>query len=502
MPQHPLSHIALDVITDLPESQGNTTILGIIDHFSYYLHLIPLPGLPTTFETAKLLFDNVFRCFSIPKGIVSNRGVQFTSRVWKKFNEKPRVFVSLTSSCHPQANGQMEHANQEIGCFLKTVCADNQSSSPPFPWNISPTGSPTVDDWFRKYGIACTSAWNKQSPKTNGSLTGKDMTIYTEILYKNSTTNIPEFVLQGFPGIAAEYYGSIGTFFFFIYLMLASGNIFILVFVACEKNLQKPTYIIFCNLAISDLGFGTTTLPRIIAKYWISEIMSFSGCFTQMYFVHYFGTCTSFLMALMALDRFIAICNPLRYPVLITHCTTVILCSVLWIGSLLILGVITAHALSVTYCGPNVIRHCYCDYISISNLACADTTALKATTSIIAMTVLWGPLFFIIFSYVAIIISVMKISDKEGRYKTFLTCTPQLFIICLYYLPRSFVYIAFTVGFHFETNLHIAVVMMYSLFPALINPFIYCFRTKEIKDTLMKKFKQRQVRANQKSILS
>lgn len=135
MPQHPLSHIALDIITDLPESQGNTTILGIIDHFSYYLHLIPLPGLPTTFETAKLLFDNVFRCFSIPKGIVSNRGVQFTSRVWKKFNEKPRVFVSLTSSCHPQANGQMEHANQEIGCFLTTVCADNQSDWAHFlPW--------------------------------------------------------------------------------------------------------------------------------------------------------------------------------------------------------------------------------------------------------------------------------------------------------------------------------------------------------------------------------
>ncbi|XP_017345858.1 olfactory receptor 2AT4-like [Ictalurus punctatus] len=328
------------------------------------------------------------------------------------------------------------------------------------------------------------------------------MSIYTETLYKNSTANIPEFVIEGFTGIPAKYYGLVGTFFFFIYLMLASGNVFILVFVACEKSLQKPTYIIFCNLAISDLGFGTTTLPGIIAKYWMSEIISFNVCFTQMYFVHYFGTCTSFLMALMALDRFVAICNPLRYPVLITHTTIAILCSVLWIGSLLILGAITAYTLSVPYCGPNIIRHCYCDSVSIRNLACADITAIQDTSFAIAMTVLWGPLFYIIFSYVAIIISVMKISNKDGRYKAFLTCTPQLFIICLYYLPRSFVYIARNVGFRFETNLYTAMVMTYSLFPALINPLIYCFRTKEIKDTLMKKLKQRQVRVNRKGILT
>ncbi|XP_053363488.1 olfactory receptor 1500-like [Clarias gariepinus] len=327
------------------------------------------------------------------------------------------------------------------------------------------------------------------------------MTNYAEILYENSTTNIPEFVLQGFTGIPAEYHGLLGTFFLLIYLMLVCGNIFILVFVAYEKSLQKPTYIIICNLAISDLGFGTTTLPRIIARYWTSEkIIAFSSCFTQMFFVHFFGACTSFLLALMAFDRFVAICNPLRYPVLIKNSNIVILCLVLWVGNLVRLGLITAYALSVPYCGPNIIHHCYCDYISITSLACADITSISAILTAIGMLVMWGPLLYIIFSYVAIIILVIKISNKEGRYKIFLTCTPQLFIICLYYFPRSFMYIASAVGYNFETNLRIAVIMMYSLFPALINPFIYCFRTKEIKDTLMKKFKQRQVRGNRKII--
>ncbi|KAI5624967.1 odorant receptor, family C, subfamily 102, member 2, partial [Silurus asotus] len=313
----------------------------------------------------------------------------------------------------------------------------------------------------------------------------------------NSTSNIVEFVLQGFTGIPAEYYGLVGFIFLLIYLMLAFGNIFILVFVACKKILKKPTYIIFCNLALSDLGFGTTILPRIMAKYWMSEIISIKACFTQLFLVHYFGSCTSFLMALMTLDRFVAICNPLRYPVLISHSTTAIICSVIWAGSPFI-SVSLSSAISVPYCGPNVIRNYYCEFVSLTNLACTDITAIKNICLSIAMAILWGPLVYIIFSYVAIIISVIKISNKEGRYKTFLICTPQLFIISMYYLPRSFVYVAFILGYHFETNLNIALILMYSLFPALINPLIYCFGTKEIKDTIMRKIYQRKVRLNRK----
>ncbi len=182
VPQRPWSHIAIDFVTDLPTSRNYTTILTVIDRFSKACRLIPLPKLPTAFETAEALLEQVFHFYGLPEDIVSDRGPQFTSRVWKAFCQQLNINVSLISGYHPQSNGQVERLNQEITRFLRSYCHQNQNDwsrfllwaeyaqnslrkpstglttfqcvlgfQPPlFPWSGEPTELPAVNDWLMR----------------------------------------------------------------------------------------------------------------------------------------------------------------------------------------------------------------------------------------------------------------------------------------------------------------------------------------------------------------
>ncbi len=180
-PRRPWSHIAIDFITDLPNSQGHTTILTIVDRFSKACRLIPLPKLPTSLETAELLCNHAFRFYGLPDDIVSDHGPQFTSRVWSAFFKHLNVNISLTSGYHPQSNGQTERLNQEVIRFLRAYCQQHQADwsrylfwaeyaqnsltkpatgmtpfkcvlgfqPPVFPWSGEPTDLPTITDWLQ-----------------------------------------------------------------------------------------------------------------------------------------------------------------------------------------------------------------------------------------------------------------------------------------------------------------------------------------------------------------
>ncbi|XP_039645977.1 olfactory receptor 52K1-like [Perca fluviatilis] len=307
-------------------------------------------------------------------------------------------------------------------------------------------------------------------------------------------TAIKDFIILGFPGLDPMYYGPVSTLLFFTYMAILVGNIFILVFVGVERHLHKPTYLIFCHMAMNDLLFGTVTLPKMISRYWWDDkIISFGACFTQMFFVHSLGAIQSLLLLIMALDRFIAVCFPLKYPVLLTNNIVSMACGLSWIGTFLRMMYIVFHALTLPYCKSNIVQ-CYCDHTSVTNLACGgDVKYVQTVALILAMFSLLLPLSFILFSFISIFVVVLRIGNAEGRYKTLSTCTPQLLISCLYYVPRCFVYLAHYTEFSFSLDIRILLVLLYSLLPCAVNPIIYCFKTKYIKDILMKRLKNAKV---------
>ncbi|XP_058269986.1 olfactory receptor 2AT4-like [Hemibagrus wyckioides] len=304
---------------------------------------------------------------------------------------------------------------------------------------------------------------------------------------EENITYVKNFVILGFPGLPSNYHGLVSVVMFCVYVCTLMGNgIFVALFIR-EKKLKKPMYYIMLNLAASDVLFSTTTLPKIIARYWFGDgSISFSGCFIQMQFVHYFGSVNALVLAVMAFDRYVAVCNPLRYANIVKESTILGLCVASWLVAEPTVLTTVIRATSLPYCASNTIIQCYCDHVSVTKLACTDRTPYAFSALVSAMVMLLTPLAFILFSYGSIIVTVFLTSSTRGQLKTLSTCSSQLIIITLFFLPRCLNYLSSSLGIHFSADIQILVIMLYSLLPPMINPFIYCLRTKEAKECLKK----------------
>uniref|UniRef100_A0A8C1JDA8 Olfactory receptor n=2 Tax=Cyprinus carpio TaxID=7962 RepID=A0A8C1JDA8_CYPCA len=305
---------------------------------------------------------------------------------------------------------------------------------------------------------------------------------------------VQHFVIVGFPGLQPNYYAFVSALLFFVYACTLAGNAIFFILFVMTKSLQKPVYYCIINLVVCDVLFSTTILPKIISRYWFQDgTISFLGCFVQMFFVHYLGGVGSFVVAVMAIDRYAAVCYPLQYHSLMTNQNVLNLILGCWILGLVGPLMIVIRAYPLPYCAENTIIHCYCDHVSITTLACTDRSLYSIPALISALVVLLGSLAVIIYSYGSIFVAVMRISSTQGRMKTFSTCSPHLIIIALFFLPRCFIYLSSNTGIKFSTDLRLVIVMMYSLLPPMINPLIYCLRTDEVKKILRSQFQKRKI---------
>ncbi|XP_018105955.1 olfactory receptor 1496 [Xenopus laevis] len=302
----------------------------------------------------------------------------------------------------------------------------------------------------------------------------------------SNQSTVLEFVLLCFPDLHQDFYIPVSITMFLVYCVSLVANSIVIILISHRRQLHQPMYIIIRNLSFSDLLFDTITLPKIIAKYWFNAgSISYYPCVFQMFFVHYLGSIDSLVLMLMAIDRYVAICTPLRYHSIITNKLVTIICYCFWMFNGTRVSVISALAAKLHYCGPNKIKNCFCSLTFLIPLACEDQTFLKTLSYIFAMVVLLLPLSIILLSYILIIIVVHSAAGSENWQKAFYTCMTHLFVIGLYYVPRVFVYSISQIAFMVDANVNVLILCLYTYIPHVASPIIYCLRTKEIRSVLI-----------------
>eukprot|EP00079_Xenopus_tropicalis_P013324 XP_002941597.1 PREDICTED: olfactory receptor 2AT4-like [Xenopus tropicalis] len=298
-------------------------------------------------------------------------------------------------------------------------------------------------------------------------------------------TAVTEFILLGFPGLQPNFFLPVSLTLFLAYIVSLIANSTVIILIILREQLHQPMYIIIANLALSDLLFDTITLPKIIAKYWFGAgSISFNWCFFQLFCVHSLGSLDSLIIMLMAIDRYIAICQPLRYHSIISNKVATLLCYLFWIFAALIGLAMTLIAVQVPYCGQNRVKNCFCASQSVIVLACVDVTLERRKGYSIAMCVHLFPLAVIILSYILIIRVVHLSANHENWQKAFYTCTTHLLVIGLYFIPRLFVYSTSQAPLILDADINILILCLYTFIPHLASPIIFCLRTKEIRNIL------------------
>ncbi|XP_007537623.2 olfactory receptor 1571-like [Erinaceus europaeus] len=275
--------------------------------------------------------------------------------------------------------------------------------------------------------------------------------------------------------------------FLSMYLLTVLGNLLLVLAVSSDPHLHTPMYFFLSNLALVDVCFTSTTVPKMLHNIWTqNKAITYGGCITQIYFFILFAVLDNFLLTVMAYDRYVAICQPLHYMVIMHPrlCGLVILGC--WVSSLLHSLSHSSMSLRLSFCSDLEIPHFFCELYQMIQLACSDTFLNNIGMYLSAGLVFCGPFAGILYSYSKIMSTIRGISSAQGKYKAFSTCASHISVVFLFYCTSIGVYLssAATENSHWSAIASV----LYTVVTPMLNPFIYSLRNKDIQGALRRVF--------------
>ncbi|XP_028623907.1 olfactory receptor 492 [Grammomys surdaster] len=295
-------------------------------------------------------------------------------------------------------------------------------------------------------------------------------------------TAVTEFILLGLtddPVLRVVLF----TIILCIYLVTVSGNLSTILLIRVSSQLHHPMYFFLSHLASVDTGYSSTVTPNMLVNFLEEKsAISYIGCCIQFGSAAFFGTVECFLLATMAYDRFVAICNPLLYSTKMSTQTCAKLVVGSYLGGVLNASFSIVSFFSFLFCGPNRINHFYCDFAPLVELSCSDISVSVIATSVFSASVIIITVFIIAISYTYILITILKMHSTEGSHKAFSTCTSHLTAVTLFYGTAIFIY-----GMpksSYSTDQNKVASLFYTVVIPMLNPFIYSLRNNEIKGAL------------------
>ncbi|XP_014379703.1 olfactory receptor 10R2-like [Alligator sinensis] len=297
-------------------------------------------------------------------------------------------------------------------------------------------------------------------------------------------TMVTEFILIGFsnfPSLQIPLF----TVFFLMYLITLAGNIILIIIISVDHTLQIPMYFFLSILSFSETCYTFVVIPNMLVNLLTEKkTISFTGCATQMFFFISFGGTNCMLLAAMAYDRYVAICKPLHYHILMNQKVRVQLVAFSLVTGFVLSLIDTYFIFRLPFCGVNKINHFFCDMAPVIKISCTDNNVIEIVIFIFCVVVVFGSFLLILLSYLFILITILQIPSAEGKQKAFSTCTSHLIVVIVHFGCASIIYLRPKSTYSLDKDTLISVT--YTVVTPLLNPMVYSLRNKDVQIALRK----------------